>query len=203
MQASPAPSSTCWSCGAAAAGVALLPGLRKNSAAAARHRLFRLLRPARKSLRSMPTISSSVSIGLSWKLHPDNFVRAAEDERQSFARPLVAIERRLPHAARSGRPRRIPAGCAGMRKEGQTKQQAPPELLEEVFELNESLDELREWPANPAATARNESPPRPPRVGSARASKRNWPRSTQNWPPLAPHGTPPWKPMPTIRRAAP
>jgi hypothetical protein len=31
-----------------------------------------------------------------------------------------------------------------MRKEGQKKQQAPPELLEEVFELNESLDELRE-----------------------------------------------------------
>ncbi len=32
----------------------------------------------------------------------------------------------------------------GLRKEGTTKQQAPPELLEEVFELNESLDELRE-----------------------------------------------------------
>jgi molecular chaperone HscB len=32
----------------------------------------------------------------------------------------------------------------GLRKEGATKQQAPPELLEEVFELNESLDELRE-----------------------------------------------------------
>ncbi len=35
-------------------------------------------------------------------------------------------------------------GLAAMRKEGQKKQQAPPELLEEVFELNESLDELRE-----------------------------------------------------------
>ena len=32
----------------------------------------------------------------------------------------------------------------GLRKEGTTKQQAPPELLEEVFEFNESLDELRE-----------------------------------------------------------
>ena len=32
---------------------------------------------------------------------------------------------------------------AGMRQEGQQKQQAPPELLEEVFDLNESLDELR------------------------------------------------------------
>ena len=32
----------------------------------------------------------------------------------------------------------------GARKEGEQKQQAPPELLEEVFELNESLDELRD-----------------------------------------------------------
>jgi molecular chaperone HscB len=38
---------------------------------------------------------------------------------------------------------------AGMRREGQHKQQAPPELLEEVFELNESLDELRQ--ARPSA----------------------------------------------------
>ena len=34
-------------------------------------------------------------------------------------------------------------GQENMRKEGQNKQKAPPELLEEVFELNESLDELR------------------------------------------------------------
>ena len=36
----------------------------------------------------------------------------------------------------------------GARKEGEQKQQAPPELLEEVFELNESLDELREAKAS-------------------------------------------------------
>ena len=41
----------------------------------------------------------------------------------------------------------------GARKEGQTKQQAPPELLEEVFELNESLDELREARESGADTA--------------------------------------------------
>ncbi len=35
-------------------------------------------------------------------------------------------------------------GLEGARKEGEHKQQAPPELLEEVFDLNESLDELRE-----------------------------------------------------------
>jgi ElaB/YqjD/DUF883 family membrane-anchored ribosome-binding protein len=37
--------------------------------------------------------------------------------------------------------------------EGKNKQQAPPELLEEVFELNESLDELREAKASGGDTA--------------------------------------------------
>ena len=81
---------------------------------------------------------------LSWKLHPDNFVRASEAERQ------LSLDRssQLNDAYRTLRDpvSRVEylLGLAGMRKEGQKKQQAPPELLEEVFELNESLDELRE-----------------------------------------------------------
>ena len=80
---------------------------------------------------------------LSWKLHPDNFAAASESERE------LAVERssQLNDAYRT---LREPLSrveylllLAGMRKEGQRKQQAPPELLEEVFELNESLDELR------------------------------------------------------------
>lgn len=81
---------------------------------------------------------------LSWKLHPDNFVRASEYERnlalersselndafRTLCDPISRVEYLLLRA--------------GVRKEGTTKQQAPPELLEEVFELNESLDELRE-----------------------------------------------------------
>jgi molecular chaperone HscB len=81
---------------------------------------------------------------LSWKLHPDNFVNATETERElSLKRsselndayrvlrdPVARVEYLL--------------GLENMRKEGEHKQQAPPELLEEVFELNESLDELRE-----------------------------------------------------------
>lgn len=81
---------------------------------------------------------------LSWKLHPDNFVKATDYERN------LALERssELNDAYRT---LRDPVSRveylllrAGVRKEGTTKQQAPPELLEEVFELNESLDELRE-----------------------------------------------------------
>lgn len=81
---------------------------------------------------------------LSWKLHPDNFVNAAEQERElslkhsselndayrTLRDPVARVEYLL--------------GIEGARKEGEHKQQAPPELLEEVFELNESLDELRE-----------------------------------------------------------
>src|SRR5438045_6866216 len=73
-----------------------------------------------------------------------NFVNASEEERElSLKRsselndayrvlrdPLARVEYLLE--------------IEGERKEGETKQQAPPELLEEVFELNESLDELRE-----------------------------------------------------------
>src|SRR6266478_2049554 len=81
---------------------------------------------------------------LSWKFHPDNFVNASEHERElSLQRsselndayrvlrdPVARVEYLL--------------GIEGARKEGEHKQQAPRELLEEVFELNESLDELRE-----------------------------------------------------------
>jgi len=80
---------------------------------------------------------------LSWKLHPDNFVRATDFER------YLSLERSsvLNDAYRTLRDpvSRVEylLGQENMRKEGQSKQQAPPELLEEVFELNESLDELR------------------------------------------------------------
>jgi len=85
---------------------------------------------------------------LSWKLHPDKFVNAsAEEQELSLKRsselndayrvlrdPVARVEYLLE--------------LEGMRKEGEHKQQAPPELLEEVFELNESLDELRDAKAS-------------------------------------------------------
>lgn len=81
---------------------------------------------------------------LSWKLHPDNFVNASEEEREASLKrsselndayrtlhdPVARVEYLLE--------------IEGARKEGEKKQQAPPELLEEAFELNESLDEWRE-----------------------------------------------------------
>jgi molecular chaperone HscB len=81
---------------------------------------------------------------LSWKLHPDNFVNASREAQELSLKqssqlndayrvlrdPVARVEYLLE--------------LEGARKEGEQKQQAPPELLEEVFDLNESLDELRE-----------------------------------------------------------
>ena len=90
---------------------------------------------------------------LSWKLHPDNFVNATAEERE------ISLKRssELNDAYRTLRDpvARVEYLLAieGARKDGQNKQQAPPELLEEVFELNESLDELREVKASGGDTA--------------------------------------------------
>jgi molecular chaperone HscB len=85
---------------------------------------------------------------LSWKLHPDKFVNAgAEEQELSLKRSSELND--------AYRVLRDPVGrveylleLEDMRKEGEHKQQAPPELLEEVFVLNESLDELREAKAS-------------------------------------------------------
>ena len=85
---------------------------------------------------------------LSWRLHPDKFVNASAEEQELSLRrsselndayrvlrdPVARVEYLLE--------------LEGTRKEGEHKQQAPPELLEEVFELNESLDELRDAKAS-------------------------------------------------------
>jgi molecular chaperone HscB len=90
---------------------------------------------------------------LSWKLHPDKFVNASAQEQELSLKsssglndayrvlrdPVARVEYLLE--------------LEGMRKEGEHKQQAPPELLEEVFELNESLDELRDAKASGADLA--------------------------------------------------
>jgi molecular chaperone HscB len=81
---------------------------------------------------------------MSWKLHPDNFVNASEEERELSLKR--SSELNDAYRALKDRIARVEYLLAieGERKEGEKKQQAPPELLEEVFELNESLDELRE-----------------------------------------------------------
>src|SRR6201998_1787740 len=108
---------------------------------------FAVLGLPRKLCVEMPSLEQKF-LQMSWKLHPDNFVKASEEERElslkrsselndayrTLRDPIARVEYLL--------------AIEGQRKEGEKKQQAPPELLEEVFELNESLDELREAKAS-------------------------------------------------------
>src|SRR5713226_3042215 len=104
---------------------------------------FLLFGLPRKLWIEMPALEKKF-LELSWKLHPDKFVNASPADQELSLKgsselndayrvlrdPVARVEHLLE--------------LQGMRKEGEHKQQAPPGLLEEVFELNESLDELRE-----------------------------------------------------------
>jgi molecular chaperone HscB len=142
----------CWSCSAATGGANFCPGCGKIQAVAPDGDYFSFFGLPRKLTLDANALEQRFH-SLSWKLHPDRFAQAAENEKQ-FSLDLTS---RLNDAYRT---LRDPVARAeyllslhGMRKEGQKKQQAPPELLEEVFELNESLDELREARASGGSAA--------------------------------------------------
>jgi molecular chaperone HscB len=138
-----AASANCWSCSAPASGAHFCSACGKIQPLPKGGDYFAFFGMPRKLTVDLGTLEQRFH-SLSWKLHPDHFVRTSEDERQlsldlsselndayrTLRDPVARVEYLL--------------GLSGMRKEGQKKQQAPPELLEEVFELNESLDELRE-----------------------------------------------------------
>src|ERR1700681_1403762 len=136
-------STTCWSCNAPTNAAAFCPACGKIQSLPAGADYFTYFGLSRKLWMGMDGLEQKF-LQLSWKLHPDNFVNTNERERE------ISLQRssRLNDAYRV---LRDPVArveylleLEGMRKEGEHKQQAPPELLEEVFELNESLDELRE-----------------------------------------------------------
>src|SRR6202521_2073672 len=134
---------TCWNCSAATGGAHFCPACGKIQPLPRGADFFAFFALPQKLTVDLAELERRFH-SLSWKLHPDNFMRASEDERR------LSLDRssQLNDAYRTlrdpvGRVEYL-LGLAGMRKEGQKKQQAPPELLEEVFELNESLDELRD-----------------------------------------------------------
>lgn len=137
-----APGTTCWSCHGSAAGEHFCPACGKIQPLPRGADYFQFFGLPRKLWIEMELLEAQFH-QLSWKLHPDNFVRASESERE------LSLERssQLNDAYRTLRDPLARVAylleIEGMRKEGATKQQAPPELLEEVFLLNESLEELR------------------------------------------------------------
>jgi molecular chaperone HscB len=142
MRTHSASAEKCWSCDAAVPGGHFCPACGKIQPLPAGADYFAFFGLQQK-LALDPAWLEAEFHKLSWKLHPDNFVRASEFERNLS----LELSSQLNDAYRT---LRDPVARVeylllrlGLRKEGTTKQQAPPELLEEVFELNESLDELR------------------------------------------------------------
>jgi molecular chaperone HscB len=137
------PPLVCWSCHERTLGTHFCSTCGKLLQLPKQIDYFELFEMPRKLWIEMGGLDKKF-LELSWKLHPDKFVNAsAEEQALSLKRssemndayrvlrdPVARVEYLLQ--------------IEGMRKEGEHKQQAPPELLEEVFELNESLDELRE-----------------------------------------------------------
>src|SRR6202795_4462338 len=144
-QASPTtnPPLVCWNCHERARGTHFCSSCGKLQQIPSSIDYFALFELPKKLWIEMDGLEKKF-LQLSWKLHPDNFVNATETERElslkrsselndayrTLRDPVARVEYLL--------------SLENMRKEGEHKQQAPPELLEEVFELNESLDELRE-----------------------------------------------------------
>ncbi len=81
---------------------------------------------------------------LSWKLHPDRFHSAGGRER-GISQDLTSVLNDAYRTLREpGSRTEYLLRLKGVRREGEMKQKAPAELLEEIFELNEHLEEIRE-----------------------------------------------------------
>jgi len=146
------PPLVCWSCHERTVGTHFCSSCGKVLQVPEHSDYFAMFEMPRKLWIELGALEQKF-LQLSWKLHPDNFVKATPAERE------ISLKRssELNDAYRTLRDpvARVEYLLAieGARKEGQTKQQAPPELLEEVFELNESLDELRDAKTSGSDTA--------------------------------------------------
>ncbi len=146
------PPLVCWNCHERTLGTHFCPSCGKLLQLPQTIDYFALFEMPRNLWIEMSGLEQKF-LQLSWKLHPDNFVHATEKERElslkrsselndayrALRDPVARVEYLL--------------AIEGERKEGEKKQQAPPELLEEVFELNESLDELRQAKASGSGLA--------------------------------------------------
>ena len=142
----------CWSCHERTIGTHFCSSCGKIMKVPEHSDYFAMFEIPRKLWIEMGALEKKF-LQLSWKLHPDNYTNATPEEREISLRrsselndayrtlrdPVARVEYLL--------------AIEGARVEGKNKQQAPHELLEEVFELNESLDELREAKASGGDTA--------------------------------------------------
>lgn len=141
-KAATARETSCWSCGASTEAAPFCPACGKIQPLPVGADYFSVFGLPQKLVLDAADLERKFH-ELSWRLHPDRFAQASPQERRfSLDRSSLLNDayRTLRDPVRRAE---YLLWLAGRRKEGQSKQQAPPELLEEVFELNESLEELR------------------------------------------------------------
>src|SRR5579862_8033290 len=114
-------SAACWSCGAAVSAEHFCPACGKIQPLPRGTDYFAFFGLPQK-LRIDPAALEKRFHQLSWKLHPDNFVRAGENEREmSLARSSELNDAHRALSTLLGRVEYLLAH-EGMRKEGQHKQ---------------------------------------------------------------------------------
>ena len=145
----------CRNCGARRSGRrALLPAVHADPVARPPRRLLRVPRSAAQAEPRRRAISSSAFATLSRQFHPGLLLQRDAGRAPREPRALVVPERRVPRrcGTRSSRVEYLLQleGLRGRRTGGGRRRQVPPALLEEVFALNEELDEIRELRAGGA-----------------------------------------------------
>src|ERR1700741_2990601 len=141
----------CWSCHERTIGTHFCSSCGKMLQVPEKSDYFAMFEIPRKLWIEMGELEKKF-LQLSWRLHPDNYVNASPEEREISLKRSSELNdayRTLREPLARGE---YLLAIEGARVEGKNKQQAPPELLEEVFELNESLDELREAKASSGDT---------------------------------------------------
>ena len=125
-------SANCWNCSAATGGAHFCPACGKIQPLPKGADYFAFFGMPQKLTLDLATLEQRFH-SLSWKLHPDHFVRASEDERQLS----LDLSSQLNDAYRTLRDpvARVEylLSLSGMRKEGQKKQQAPARIAGRSF----------------------------------------------------------------------
>ena len=131
----------CWNCGKSSSEEHFCPGCGKLQPHRAGVDYFGFFGLARK-LGLDPGKLEKSFYALSRKLHPDNFYRASEREKQASLDKTAVLNDAYRTLKETVSRAQYLLELEGEKVDGAGKK-VPPELLEEVFELNEWLAELR------------------------------------------------------------
>ena len=132
---------SCWNCGKPSGEEHFCPGCGKLQPHRGKADYFHFFGLPRKLILDLEALEKSF-YALSRKLHPDNFYRASEGEKQASLDKTAILNDAYRTLKEPVSRAHYLLELEGEKVEGSQKS-VPPELLEEVFELNEWLAELK------------------------------------------------------------